>query len=231
MCANLSRCSSGPWPSGHRSGPVPRPPPDTPVADRHRAAPEFDQRDPGNRVESGSGCARKADPADGGSGHAAATQLPVSITQDGLPVLSWILRRSWAGTRARGYLRAPSERSRPGGRLSNGARRLSTLGLTLVTALRGRLRQREGPAIHQAALASTVIAAAATNQAVRLDQPPTLAGPPTVVSTAPAAIMPCTCPAIIAVLLVAVSDAPAAASAGNGVEYELNCDDAATKTR
>jgi hypothetical protein len=47
MCANLSRCSPGPWPSGYRSGPVPRPPPDTPVADRHRAAPEFDQR--GNR--------------------------------------------------------------------------------------------------------------------------------------------------------------------------------------
>jgi hypothetical protein len=90
MCANLSRCSPGPWPSGYRSGPVPRPPPDTPVADRHRAAPEFDQRGPGNRVESGSGCARKADPADGGSGHAAATQLPVCITQDGLPV-SWTL--------------------------------------------------------------------------------------------------------------------------------------------
>jgi hypothetical protein len=154
MCANLSRCSPGPWPSRHRSEPVPPPPPDTPVADRYRAAPGFDQRDPGNRVEPGSGCARKTDPADGGSGHAAATQLPVSITQDGLPVLSWILRRSWAGTRARGYLRAPSERSRPGGRLSNGARRLSTPGLTSVTAPRGRLRQREGPAIHQAAPAT-----------------------------------------------------------------------------
>jgi hypothetical protein len=74
MCANLSRGSPGPWPSGHRSGPVPRPPPDTPVAGRHCAAPGFDQRGPGNRVEPGSGCARKADPADGGSGHAAATQ-------------------------------------------------------------------------------------------------------------------------------------------------------------
>ena len=78
-------------------------------------------------------------------------------------------------------------------------------GLNLGTcALPRRLRRREGPAIHQAAPASTVIAAAATNHAVRLDHPlPAPTGPTPVPSKMPAATIPSKGPAIIAVLLIA----------------------------
>ena len=78
-------------------------------------------------------------------------------------------------------------------------------GLNLGTcALPRRLRIGRGPAIHQAAPASTVIAAAATNHAVRLDHPlPTPTGPTPVPSKMPAATIPSKGPAIIAVLLIA----------------------------